>query len=583
MAYDALTTSGINNLVESFKVSEIGKKVTPLNTRKFAYQKIASAYSTLSSKLDALKSVLSDLKSSSSSSIYYAKKASSSNTSFVSVTSSSGSNDGTYSVRINQLAKNDVVLSSDLSTDAASSITAAGIYEFEIKTADGIGGEFNSKVSVTLSESDFTNGSISNNSLMKKIQAAVNTDKAIVKSNSVTGDLAVTGSFTIDLNGSETTINYSEGSYSDVIDSIVSQLNSISGIVAEKMVDGESYSLKVTVNDSSNYISFKDDSSTLLSELGISSDKEKAASGVITASVFTPSNGTSQISFTAKNSGYDYRILSTSDMGTDEILNSVGLNLGSSRQAFVQNEGLDTAGFLYSTNQLNAKFAFNGLNVERNSNTISDIIEGATIQLKSVMQESDGTVSISVNKDNDTIKTKVQDFITKFNDLYTYIKTNSKTSGTTKALFANDTISSSILSMLNSFTLSTVSGISSNQINSLTKIGITFNVDSGLSLSDNENFNNALENKLDEVISFFSSENGIATKIYDRIDPYLGSGGYIAKSKSNYDTSINSLSDSITAAQTRIDKNAESLRNRYIQMQMQLAQLLSYQNYFSSY
>ncbi|MBS3945213.1 MAG: flagellar cap protein FliD, partial [Melioribacter sp.] len=63
---------------------------------------------------------------------------------------------------------------------------------------------------------------------------------------------------------------------------------------------------------------------------------------------------------------------------------------------------------------------------------------------------------------------------------------------------------------------------------------------------------------------------------------YLGSGGYIAKSKLNYDNTIKSLSDSITFAQNRLDKNAEALRQRYINLQMQLAEILSYQNYFSS-
>jgi flagellar hook-associated protein 2 len=198
------------------------------------------------------------------------------------------------------------------------------------------------------------------------------------------------------------------------------------------------------------------------------------------------------------------------------------------------------------------------------------------------MQSSDSDVSVTVNKDVSAIKSKVQDFITKFNDIYTHIKSNLKSSGTTKALFANDTTASSILSTLNSFAYSVVSGIPSNQINSLTKLGITFNVNSGLSLSNETTFNSAIENNLSEVVEFFSSSNGLAKNMIDRIDPYLGSGGYIAKSKLNYDNTIKSLSDSITFAQNRLDKNAEALRQRYINLQMQLAEILSYQNYFSS-
>jgi flagellar hook-associated protein 2 len=583
MAYDALTTSGINNLVTSYKTTEQNKRITPLTTRKNFYQNITSAYSVLSSKLDSLKSVLSNLNSSSADSIYYSKTASSSNTNFISVSTASGADEGSYSIRINQLAKNDLLLSQDLvSSDPSSTITVPGVHQFEIKTGDGTGAEFTSKVSVSFLETDFTGGVIKNSTVIQKIQQAINNDKAEINSVSVTGQSTSSGSFVFDLNGTETTINYSAGTYSEIIDNIISQLNSVSGISVEKVIDGTAFQLKVTVADSSKYVSFKNDSGTLLSELGISSNKEKAASSVLSASLFSPVSGKSQLSLTSRTSGNDYRITSISETGTNKALTALGLNLGTSRQLFVQSEGLDTAGFLYSISQLNSKIEFNGINIERNSNSITDLVSGTNITLKSVMQPADAAVSIMVNKDVSTIKSKVQDFITKFNDIYTHIKSNLRSSGTTKALFSNDTTASSILSTLNSFAYSVLSGIPSNQINSLTKLGITFNVNTGLSLSNESTFNSAVENKLNEVIEFFSSSNGLAENMIARIDPYLGSGGYIAKSRLNYDNTIKSLSDSITFAQNRLDKNAEALRKRYINLQMQLAEILSYQNYFSS-
>ncbi|MBS3946338.1 MAG: flagellar cap protein FliD, partial [Melioribacter sp.] len=256
MAYDALTTSGINNLVANYKTTEQSKRITPLATRKNLYQNITSAYSVLSSKLDALKSVLSNLNSSSTDSVYFSKTASSSNTNFLTVNSTSGADDGAYSIRINQLAKNDLVISNDLvSSDSSSVITEPGTHLFQVKTGDGSGGEFISKVSVTFSENDFTAGVIKNSTVIQKIQQAINADKAEVISTKISGNLNTPGSFVVDLNGTETTINYSAGSYSEVIDSIVSQLNSGSGISAQKIIDGESFQLKVTVTDSSKYIS----------------------------------------------------------------------------------------------------------------------------------------------------------------------------------------------------------------------------------------------------------------------------------------------------------------------------------------
>ena len=583
MAYDALTTSGINNLIDTYKTNEQSKRITPLTKRKSYYENLNSAYSTLSSKLDSLKSILSELKNASSTSIFYSKAAVSSNTNFLNAVATSGAIDGTHSIRINQLAKNDTVLSIDLNSSAASTvITAPGTHEFIIKTGDGSGGEFVSKVSVTFESSDFTNGQISNSTLMQKIQSAMNTDKAVVLSSSVSGSTASSGSFVIDLNGTETVINYSAGNYSDVIDSIVSQVNSISGLTAEKVVDGSNYQLKITVNDTSKYITIKNDTGTLLSELGINVTKEKGASGLVSASIFSPVTGYSQLSIKSKNSGYDYRITEISETGSNTALSAIGLNLGTTRQAFVQNANDDTPGFIYTADQLNAKLTFNGVNVERNSNTISDLIDGTTITLKSVMQSSDADVEISINNDATKIKDKINDFITKFNDVYKYIKDKSKTIDSSRGIFVGDVTASSLLSTLSSIVYSSVTGIPDNKINTLSKIGITFNVDSGLLLSDSDQLEDVINNNIDELINLFTLDtDGIAVKLYDRINPYLGAEGYIAKSKSSFDTTISSLSDSITAAQKSIDKNAEILRSKYQKMQMQLAQLLSYQNYFS--
>jgi len=583
MAYDALTTSGINNLIDTYKTNEQSKRITPLTKRKSYYENLNSAYSTLSSKLDSLKSILSELKNASSTSIFYSKEAVSSNTNFLNAVATSGAIDGTHSIRINQLAKNDTVLSIDLNSSAASTvITAPGTHEFIIKTGDGSGGEFVSKISVTFESSDFTNGQISNSTLMQKIQSAINTDKAVVLSSSVSGSTASSGSFVIDLNGTETVINYSAGNYSDVIDSIVSQVNSISGLTAEKVVDGSNYQLKITVNDTSKYITIKNDTGTLLSELGINVTKEKGASGLVSASIFSPVTGYSQLSIKSKNSGYDYRITEISETGSNTALSAIGLNLGTTRQAFVQNANDDTPGFIYTADQLNAKLTFNGVNVERNSNTISDLIDGTTITLKSVMQSSDADVEISINNDATKIKDKINDFITKFNDVYKYIKDKSKTIDSSRGIFVGDVTASSLLSTLSSIVYSSVTGIPDNKINTLSKIGITFNVDSGLLLSDPNQLEDVINNNIDELINLFTLDtDGIAVKLYDRINPYLGAEGYIAKSKSSFDTTISSLSDSITAAQKSIDKNAEILRSKYQKMQMQLAQLLSYQNYFS--
>ncbi len=583
MAY-LLTTSGINGLINDFKVNETNKRIQPLSTRKTRYQDLDTTYSTLSSKLDTLKSVLGELKLSGTSSVFASKKADSSNSIFVTAAASNTAVSGSQAVRVNQLAKNDLVLSQDLTSASNSTvITSAGTHNFIITAGDGSSGTFTSTVSVTFAASDFTAGAISNQKVMEKIQSAINSDKATVLSNSVTGSTLSSGSFTLNLNGTATQINYSAGTYSAVMDSIVTQINSLSGITAEKIVDGANYQLKVTVTDASKYLTISGDTSNLVSELNIAATKEMGASGLVSASVFSPVSLTSQLSLTAKQSGYDYRILSLSDSGLSTGLNSVGLNLGSTRQTFVQNAGLDTPGYVYNTTLLNSKFELNNVNIERNSNVITDLITGVTVSLKALMQSTDSTVNLSVTNDTAAGKTKIQDFITKFNDVFTFIKNRSLTTTQgSRGLLIGDSSASTLLSIFSSTGYSSVSGISTAEINSLSKIGITFNSTTGLSISDSTQLDNALKDKASQVDALFSSTNGIAGVLYDRVNPYLGSTGYIANSKTNFTDRINYINDSITAQQSRIDKSASALRDNYLKLQLQLAKLLTTQSMFSS-
>ena len=249
MAYDLLTTSGINSLVNYYINNEASKRITPLETRKTKYTSISNIYSNLLTKVEALKSKMSTLKATGSSSAFATKKATSSNTTAVTVSASTTAQKGAFSLRVNQLAKNDLVVSLDKTATGFSTITTAGTYTFAVKGGDGEGGQFNSNVTLELTADDFTNGNISFEDLSEKITEAINDDKAEVQSSSVSGSTLSSGSFTLDLNGTETVIDYSAGTYDEVIDSIITQLEDISGLAAEKVVDGSNVQLKLTVTD----------------------------------------------------------------------------------------------------------------------------------------------------------------------------------------------------------------------------------------------------------------------------------------------------------------------------------------------
>lgn len=582
MAYDILTTSGINSLVNSYINTESQKRLIPFETRKTKYTSISNIYSGLLTKVDALKSKMSVLKATGTSSAFATKKAVSSNTNAVTVTANTSASKGAFALRVNQLAKNDLVVSLDKNSADFSSITLPGTYSFAIKGGNGEGGQFTSNVSVDLLAEDFTNGNISYEALATKVTKAINDDKAIVTSNSVTGSTLSSGSFNLDFNGTITTINYSSGTYDGVIDSIITQLEGISGLAAEKVINGSNVQLKLTVTDSSKYVSINGDTGSLVSELGIAVTQEKGASGIVSATAFAPSSGLTQISLTAKNSGAGYKIEDIADL-SGGVLSEFGLNLGANRTTFIQNaSGVDTAGYVYDTSVLNSKIVFNGLNIERYSNSISDLVTGVTLDLKSVMAVGDNDVTIDISNDVSAVRSRIEEFISSFNDVYNYTKTNTTSSDGVRGVLLGDSSGSSLLSLLSSTAYTPISSLGTGTINSLTEMGITFNVNTGLSITNSDQLNNVLENNIEEVEQTFNSDSGIAVNLYNKLLPYTGYSGYLTTRKNTIDENIISINDSITRIQTKIEKDSEVLRNRYLQLQSQLSEMLSSNGIFGT-
>jgi len=68
-----------------------------------------------------------------------------------------------------------------------------------------------------------------------------------------------------------------------------------------------------------------------------------------------------------------------------------------------------------------ADFYYNGVQLQRASNTLTDVIAGVTVSLNAVSSGSD-TATISVTSDRSTLKTKLQSLVTTYNDVQFALK-----------------------------------------------------------------------------------------------------------------------------------------------------------------
>jgi len=159
------------------------------------------------------------------------------------------------------------------------------------------------------------------------------------------------------------------------------------------------------------------------------------------------------------------------------------------------------------TTAQDAKFNLDGLDLTRSSNTVNDIIPGATVKLLSGTPAAPGTTSLSVSQNTDAIVQTVsaftsaynaiQDFVTSQNKFTPPTNTKAGVAGTTAPLFGNTTLSQ-IQDQL-SQALTAVSGKTT-----LESIGVTLdqngrlNVDSGV-------LTQALQSNSQNVANLFST------------------------------------------------------------------------------
>lgn len=572
-ASDVLSTSNINSLVDSFSSSEIRKSVDPLTTKKTKYQNLVSQYGTFSSKMSAFKTITDLLKNSNTDSVFKSKLADVPTNNYFTASASSTLQRNSFSLRVLQLAKSDMVFSNSMISTLP--LSATGTNEILFKTGNGSGGEYSSHFSVTLGESETVKTAID------KFKDAVLNDKADVISSGKNLQDSYTGGdsqFKVIISDTEYVINISgAATYDDVLNQTITQLSGITGLTVSKKDEGGVSKLSISLSDNSKDLTIKNTSGfDLVSDLNIKADHEKSAYSTVSLSSFMPDDSHSRLSVSSAKSGLDYRIKEISDINGGSLLTQLGMNFGTSRTPFDQQSSPDGSGFLYSdintaTNVLNSKFELNGILLQRNSNIVNNAIDGLTLNFKGVMKSDELPITFTTGTDTTTIRSKIDSFISKFNDLFTF---SSKPDSDTK----NDSNFNTVKQVLSQTAFSTISN--SGDINSLSKIGISFIPGTGLSVSNSDLLNKTINETPEQIEKLFTSSGGFAASLSQKIEPYLGNSGIINRSMTSFNSNITWLNDKITTTQTRIDKSAETLRRRYQDLQVQVASLLSAQGYF---
>ncbi len=152
---------------------------------------------------------------------------------------------------------------------------------------------------------------------------------------------------------------------------------------------------------------------------------------------------------------------------------------------------------------VDASFSVNGLSITSSTNQITDAIEGVTLNLKDV---TSGTpVSVSIQRDTSGITSKVQSFVTSYNDMISTITslTSYDASSGSAGILLGDSIARNVTSQVRSLISTAVSGLSGNYT-SLVSIGITTQAGGTLAL-DQTKLSSAMSSDYSVVGKLFSA------------------------------------------------------------------------------
>ena len=209
---------------------------------------------------------------------------------------------------------------------------------------------------------------------------------------------------------------------------------------------------------------------------------------------------------------------------------------------------------------VNAELTIDGLSISSATNKIDTAIEGVTLDLKG-LTDTGKPITVGVTLDEAGVKKQVQSFVDAYNKLIGVI--NAQTNVTpvgdgeapvTGALVGDATARTLLGTIRNE--LVNVQG--SGAIRALTDIGVTTQKDGTLEV-DSDKLDTAMESGFEELATLFAGENGLASRLDEKLKPYTETGGILEQ-----------RNKSMTETISKIDKQKEDLDRRITSLQERL-------------
>jgi flagellar hook-associated protein 2 len=194
-------------------------------------------------------------------------------------------------------------------------------------------------------------------------------------------------------------------------------------------------------------------------------------------------------------------------------------------------------------------------------------------------------VTLTISPDTEGIQTEIEEFITKYNDVIGYLNQNMAVDpeSSLRGMLAGNFTFTNLRHNLRSIVSGLVSSVESGNPQLLSEIGISIDRDGMLSLSDAEDFANAILEDPGQVADLFNSTEGIAVQLDDLLYDYVKAGGFIDDIEESVNNQIDFLDTRIERLEDRLAIREQELRDEMYELQNMLAALAVQQSYMQQY
>lgn len=304
-------------------------------------------------------------------------------------------------------------------------------------------------------------------------------------------------------------------------------------------------------------------------------DKINAAGAGVSATLVTDASG-SRLSLRSKETGAENAFRISVAESNDDGNPATGLS------ALAYDATAASSQMARSTSAANADLTINGIAVSSASNTLSNVVDGLTLTL---LKATTADVDVGVAEDTASVKTAITDFVSAFNTLASFIRTQTaynaddKTGGALQGDSATLSLQNQLRSVLNE------GSSASSTWSRLSDIGIAIKSDGTLETNDTK-LGNALGNlpelkKLLATDGTTSAESGFVRRFKRLSDAALGSDGVFESRSAGIRSSVARNGKSQEAMQERLTQTEARLRAQYSALDTKMATLTNLSSYMT--